>query len=122
MMKSLAKMSVLLPKLEREKLMEEPEMEYFSLPEPFMPLDMLPDVSMFDLSASMVGLNMVSRDEFDTSQYDLDQFEAHFEALEDHIDCMVCAHYRNCTFSPQPPRCPPCSQLSGRCSPVNVVG
>ena len=27
----------------------------------------------------MVRLNMVSRDEFDTSQYDLELFEAHFE-------------------------------------------
>ena len=122
MLKSLAKMSVLLPKLEREKLLEEPEMEDFFLPEPFVPIELLPDVSMFDLSASMIGLNMVSRDEFDCSQYDLNQFEAHFEELEDHIDCMVCAYYRTCTFALQPPTCPPCSQFSGRASPINVVG
>lgn len=87
-----------------------------------MPIEAHPDVSMFDLSASMISLKMVSRDEFDSCQYDLNQFEAHFEAIEDHIDCMVCAYNRTCTFAPQPPTCPPCySQISGRSSPVNVV-
>lgn len=44
---------------------------------------------MFEIE---VGLSC--NDEFDTSQHDLDRFEEHFEEIEDHIDCLVCAYYR----------------------------
>ena len=43
----------------------------------------------------------------DCSDYDLEEFEAHFADIEDHHDCLVCLYYRTCTFAPQPPVGPP---------------
>ena len=119
-------------------MIPEPEMEEFYLPDPIVkpiakgnkkPVDMLvnslsTEFPVSTLEKAMFNLNMVSRDEFDSSDYDLDQFEAHFEEIEDHQDCLVCRYYRTCTFAPQPPAGPPnsqFSQLSGRSSPVNIV-
>ena len=116
MMKSLARTT---GKVSNRDLMivQEPDMEEF-----FLPLsELLPDVDVSMLEKAMFNLNMVSRDEFDSSQYDLDQFEAHFEEIEDHHECLICRYYRTCTFYPQPPAGPHNSQFSGRCSPVNIV-
>jgi hypothetical protein len=49
------------------------------------------------LEMAMFNLNMVSRDEFDSSDYDLEQFEAHFEEIQDHQDCLVCRYCRTCS-------------------------
>ena len=96
-------------------------MEEFYLPDPMVkpiakgnkkPVDMLlntgcPELTVSSLEIAMFNLNMVSRDEFDCSDYDLDAFEAHFEEIEDHHECLVCQYYRTCTFASQPPVGPP---------------
>ena len=81
-------------------------MEDFYLPDPIVkpiskgnkkPVDMLanfgcPELTVSTLESAMFDLNMVSRDEFDSSNYDLDAFEGHFTEIEDHHECLVCAN------------------------------
>ena len=56
----------------------------------------------------------MSRDEFDSSDYDLDAFEGHFTEIEDHHECLVCQCYRTRTLASQLPVGPPKSfQLPG---------